>query len=138
MTTFRVPLAAALLGSLACVTVQPLRDPALSIPKANPPVVFVTYKDNSKVSIVQPHVSGDSLFGTWQGLNEPVATPLSAIRLIESKQPNPKRTTAMIVGLAALTAGAVWTFSLIATGTQSCDFARGGFDQYGNPVDQCK
>jgi len=133
MTVIRVPLAAALLGGLACVSVQPLRDPAVSIPKANPRVVFVTYNDNAKIPVSQPHVSGDSLYGTWQGVEEPVATPLSAVRLIEAKQPNAKRTTAMGVGLAALTAGAVWTFSLIATGSGACDNARGNTSQYGQP-----
>ena len=134
MSAVRVPLAAALLGSLACVSVQPLRDPAVSIPKANPQVVFVTYKDNSKIPVSQPHVSGDSLYGTWQGVNEPVATPLSAVRLIEAKQPNPRRTTAMVVGLAALTAGAVWSATLLIGGSGACDSARGNTDQYGNPL----
>lgn len=133
MTVIRAPLAVALLGSLACVTVQPMRDPALSIPKANPPVVFVTYKDNSKVSIVQPRVSGDSLFGTWQGLDEPVAVPLSAVRSIGAFQKDNKRTTLLIAGIAAATAGAVWSATLLIGGTGSCDTARGWTGQYGPP-----
>lgn len=137
MTVIRAPLAVALLGSLACVSVQPLRDPALSIPKANPPVVFVTYNDNSKIPLIQPHVSGDSLYGTWQGVNEPVATPLSAVRLIEAKQPSPKRTALMVAGLAAVTAGAVWTFSLITSGTEWCDWGKNEMNQYQTQGQQC-
>jgi len=134
MTVMRLPLVATLLGAMACATVQPLRDPAQSISSLKPQVVYVTYKDNSKIPVTAPRVSGDSLYGTWQGVNEPVATPLSAVRLIESKQPNPKRTTALIAGVAALTAGAVWTFSLVTRGNGACDSARGNTDQYGNPA----
>jgi len=137
MTIVRVPLVAALVGSLACVSVQPLRDPAQSIPKANPDVVFVTYNDNSKIPLVQPHVSGDSLYGTWQGLNEPVATPLSAVRLIEAKQPNSRRTVAMVAGLAAVTAGAIWTFSLVTKGTEWCDWPKNEMNQYQTTGQQC-
>ena len=137
MTVVRVPRVAALLGSLACVSVQPLRDPAQSIPKVAPQVVYVTYNDNSKIPVSQPHVSGDSLYGTWQGVNEPVATPLNMVRLIEAKQPNPKRTTAMVVGLAAVTAGAIWTFSLITKGTEWCDWAKNEMNQYQTAGQQC-
>jgi len=137
MTVVRVLLAAALLGSLACVSVQPLRDPAQSIPRVNPPVVYVTYKDNSKIPVTRPHVSGDSLYGTWEGVNEPVATPLSAVRLIESKQPNSRRTVAMVAGLAAVTAGAIWTFSLVTKGTEWCDWPKNTVDQYQTQGQQC-
>jgi hypothetical protein len=131
MTVVRVPLAALLLGSVACHTVQPLAVSA--IPQTNPPVVFVTYKDNSQVAVEQPRVSGDSLYGTWQGLDEQLAVPLSAVQSIESFQKNGTRTALLIAGIAAATAGAVWTFSLIATGDQACDFGRGNTDQQGIP-----
>lgn len=133
MTVIRAPLVVALLGSLACVTVRPLRDPAQSIPKVNPTVVFVTYNDNSKIPVAQPRVSGDSLFGAWQGLDEPVAVPLSAVRSIGAFQKDNKRTSLLIAGIAAAAAGAVWSATLLIGGTGACDTARGPTGQYGPP-----
>ncbi len=55
------------------VTWSGIVQPTVFIPEQNPPVVWVTYTDNSFVPVSEPKIVGDSLMGTWQGLAEPVA-----------------------------------------------------------------
>jgi hypothetical protein len=114
MLSIRVPLAALLLGTAGCRTVQPVRQPAQFIPQANPDVVVVIYNDNSQIPVSHPRMSGDTLIGTWLGVGDPVVAPLSQIQRIDAVQRNKKRTTFLIVGLAALTAGGVYALSQAA------------------------
>lgn len=111
-----VPLAAVLLCSVACATVQPLREPAQFISQKSPEVVWVTYKNRSIMGVAQPRVSGDSLFGTVQGAAyQPVAVPLSQVERIEAVVPDRKRTTLLVAGLTAFTV--VGVYALIQGGT---------------------
>ena len=132
MTVVRVPLAAILLASVSvgCHTVQPLA--VNSIPQVNPPVVFVTYKDNSQVAVEKPRVSGDSLYGKWQGLDEEVVVPLSAVQSIESLQRNPKRTLTAVVGISAATIAGTYLILKFAGLGRNCDASRGNTDQQGD------
>lgn len=109
MMGVRMPLVAVLLSSLGCMTLQPLNEPAESIPKANPKVVYVTYKNRSIMGVAEPRVSGDSLFGLVQGQsNRPLAVPLSQVERIEAILPDGKRTTLLVAGLAAATGVVVY------------------------------
>ncbi len=120
MSVVRVSLALVLLSTIGCATLQQVRQPAEFIPKNNPPVVYVTYTDNSIVPVAQPQIKGDSLLGTWQGLSEPVAVPLAQVQSVQAVQHNKKRTTLLIVGLTAFTAAGAWAVSQ-ATGNGSGD-----------------
>lgn len=105
------PVAAAalvLLAGTGCVTVQPVLQPAEFIPRANPDVVVVIYKDNSQVPVAKPRLVGDTLVGTWLGVGEPVSVRLSEIQRIDAKQRSRKRTVLMIAGVAVLAAGGTW------------------------------
>jgi hypothetical protein len=83
--------------------------------------VYVTLKDRSMVPVGQAQLSGDTLRGISQdGLEEPVALPMSAVETIEAKQKNQKRTTMMLVTLGVVGAGMVAGI-LVATGGDSCD-----------------
>jgi hypothetical protein len=121
----RVPLMAALLSSLACATMQPVREPAQFIPETKPPVVHVTFRNHSKVTFAQPRVRGDTLYGTVPGVSQPVAAPLSHIERIEAVQRDKKRTRWLIAGLGVLAAAGV--FALTQSGssgfTHPCDLA---------------
>jgi hypothetical protein len=121
------PLAAALLSGVACKTVQPM--PAQNIAAAQPDVVFVTYKDNSQVAVEKPHISGDSLYGTWQGLQEQLAVPLSAVERIESFQPDGKRTVTAVVGIGAASIAMTYLILKFAGSGTNCDYTRGNTDQ---------
>lgn len=120
MTIVRVPVLVVLLSSLGCATLQPLREPAQFISRENPKVVYVTYKNRSVVGVARPRVSGDSLFGTLQGQPAPVAMPLSRVQVIEAMQPDRRRTTLLIAGLAAFSITTVVV--LLQTGAEeSCN-----------------
>jgi hypothetical protein len=97
-----------LIGSLACASVQPVLQPAEFIPRTNPDLVLVVYKDNSEVPVAKPRLVGDTLVGTWVGVNEPVAVPLSEVQRIDAKQRSGKRTALLIAGVAVMAAGGIY------------------------------
>ena len=119
----RVSLVAALLGGLGCSSVQQVRQPGQFIPQARPALVVVTYNDNSQVPVSSPRVSGDSLLGTWAGLGEPVAVPLSQVRRIEAVQRDGKRTTLLIAGIVAGTVAGGYALSLAVQSGRACDYS---------------
>ena len=120
MVMGRVLLAAALLGSNGCATLQPVKNPVQFIPRANPQLVFVTYINRTKMFVAQPRVSGDSLFGTMHGRPHAVAVPLSQIRLIQARQLDWTRTGWLIAGLTVAAASSVWALGQTGAG-ESCD-----------------
>lgn len=124
MLSMRVPLAAVLLGGVGCATVQPVREPAQFIPRTNPELVLVVYNDNSEVPVAKPHMSGDTLIGTWAGLGESVVVPLSNVQRIDAVQRDKKRTTLAIAGLTAFTAGMVYAITQLGGGSNpACDYS---------------
>jgi len=122
MIVVRVSLVAILLSVVACVTVQPVQDPAQFIPRSKPDVVYVTYVNRTKMFVAQPRVSGDSLFGTIQGQSRPVAVSLGQIQRIEAVQHDRKRTTWMIAVLTVATASGMWALLHSGAG-DSCDYS---------------
>lgn len=98
----RIPLAV-LLTCVGCATLQSVHEPAQFIMKANPDVVYVTFRNHSKVTIVRPRVSADTLFGTVRGASRQLAAPLSHIARMEVVQRDTKRTRWLITGLSVLT-----------------------------------
>jgi hypothetical protein len=116
-----VPVATVLAGSMACAVVQPVRQPAQFIPATNPEIVVVTYKDNSQVPVSKPQMNGDTLIGTWAGLGEPVAVPLSDVQRVDARQHSPKRTAMLIAGVAALTASGTYAIVRVAVSGRNCD-----------------
>jgi hypothetical protein len=117
MALHRVPFAGLLLVAAGCVTVQKVK-PAEFIPQHNPPMVWVTATDNSYTPVAQPRIDGDSLKGTWAGLQEPVAISLNEIQSVQAKLPSPKRTVMLVGIVAASVTGVVYT---IATAGNSGD-----------------
>jgi hypothetical protein len=115
MSLARVSLAFVLFSAIGCATVQPVPNAAQFIDQKHPPVLYVTYTDNSSVSVSQPRISGDSLFGMAPGVSgsEAVAVPLHDVSEIRAPQPDHKRTVALIVALGALTAGGVYTLTQV-------------------------
>ena len=124
MSSLRGPAAGlVLLGTVACTSVQQVREPAQFIPQAKPAVVVVFYHDNAQVPVADPRISGDTLLGTWAGLGEPVAVPLSEVRRMEAVQRSSSRTTFLIAGLTALTVGGVYAISSMGGSGSVCDAA---------------
>lgn len=132
MLSLRGPLAALLLGGVGCASVQPVQQPTQYIPHMNPDIVVVTFNDNSKVAVAKPHMSGDTLIGTWAGLGEAVVAPLNQVQRIDAVQRDRKRTTFLIAGLAAFTAVGVYAVIQATNGGgRVCDYSNGG------PGDNC-
>jgi hypothetical protein len=115
MAFTRVSLAGLLLVAAGCKTVQSVQ-PAEYIPQHSPPVVWVTYTDNSFVPVAQPRIVGDTLKGTWAGLQEPVSISLSEIKTVQAKMSSPKRTIMLVSVLALATGGVAYTIATAGNG----------------------
>lgn len=125
-------LAAVLLASTACSTVRPVTQPAQFFSRSQPDMVVVTYTDNSQVPVAAPKLNGDTLVGTWAGLGEPVAVPLSEVRQIDARQSAPRRTAVMVTMLAFATGFGIWGFTQLSReGGRVCDYTAGA------PQDNC-
>ena len=113
MSLARVSLALVLFSGIGCATVQPVPNAAQFIDQKPPPVLYVTYTDNSSVPVSQPRISGDSLFGTAPGAagSEAVSVSLHDVSEIRAPQPDHKRTVELIVAIGALTAGGVYSLT---------------------------
>ena len=110
-----VALGGLVLAVAGCHVVKPVQ-PTVFIPEHNPPVVWVTYTDNSFVPVSSPKIVGDSLTGTWQGLQEPVAISLKEIQTVQAKMPAPKRTIMLVTVVTAATVGVAYTIATAGNG----------------------
>jgi hypothetical protein len=111
----RVPLLGLLLAVAGCMTVKRVQ-PAEYIPQHNPEVVWVTYTDQSFVPVSRPKIVGDSLLGTWQGLQEPVRISLKEIQTVQARLPAPKRTALLFTVIGVSAAGALYTLATAGSG----------------------
>jgi hypothetical protein len=119
MALNRVPMVGLLLAAAGCVTVSKVQ-PAEYIPKVNPAMVWVTTNDNAFTPVSQPQIVGDSLKGTWAGLQEPVAISLSEIRTVQAKMPSPKKTIMLVTVLGLAAGGVAYGLSQGTNGPQGC------------------
>lgn len=130
----RLTLSALVLGAVACSSVQTVRDPAQYM-SGRPDFVLAVFNDGSEMPISNPQLRGDTLFGTWQGLNEPVAAPLAQLRRIDAIQRDSKRTALLVVGLATASGVITYGFTRFTVNTGVvCSWDR-GVDDRGNPGD---
>jgi len=133
MALNRISFAGLLLTVTGCMTVRKIQ-PAEYVPKYSPTVVWVTATDNSYTPVSQPHIAGDSLEGTWVGLQEPVAIPLSQIQYVQAKMSSPKRTIMLVSGLAVVSTAVVYTFLTAGSGGGGVPCP---LDKNGQPVNFC-
>ena len=115
MALARVSLALVLFSTIGCATVRPVMDPAQFVAEKRPAALYVTYNDNSSVSVSQPRISGDSLYGTTPGVEgaEPVAVPLHDLTSIRAPQHDKSKTALLIAAIAAGTAGGVFALTQV-------------------------
>ena len=104
------PLAGLLLVAAGCVTVQKVK-PAQFIPAHKPQMVWVTTTDNALTPVFGPEMVGDTLKGTWAGLQEPVAISLGQIQYVQAKMPSPKRTAILATVLTVTVGGAIYSIA---------------------------
>jgi hypothetical protein len=127
-----VALGGLVLAVAGCHVVKPVQ-PSVFIPQHNPPVVWVTYTDNSFVPVAGPKIVGDSLVGTWQGLQEPVAISLKEIQTVQAKMPAPKRTVMLVTVLTLTVGGAIYSVAQGNTGPSDPCIQT----EKGTPTDYC-
>lgn len=137
MKVQRFTASALLLAAVACSSVQTVKDPAAFM-ATHPEQVLVIYEDRSEVPIADPKLRNDSIIGTWDGLGEPVALPMSRISRIDAVQKDTKRTVLFIGGLAATTGLTIWGLSQTTTDYgEVCDYNRpgggGNFQEFAGP-----
>ena len=134
MALNRVLLAGLLLAVAGCTTVRSVQ-PAVYIPQHSPTMVWVTYTDNSFVPVAQPQMVGDTLKGTWAGLQEPVAISLNEIKTVQARLPAPKRTVLLFTVLGVSSAGLL--YSLATAGTSGDPNFYGCPRVKGTPLGSC-
>ena len=83
-------------GIAACTSVRPI-SPKVYLEDNAPPVVWVTYNNNTLVAIAEPEVRRDTLRGTLQG--ERIKIPLSEIHSVQAKVPDHTKTALLLSGL---------------------------------------
>jgi len=124
MKLARLSLTALFLGGVACSSVQTVRNPAQYF-ATNPAMVVVIYNDNSEVPVANPQMRGDTVVGTWQGLDEAVAVPLSDVQRIDAVQKDPRKTATFIAALVGLAAVTTYGFvRAVHSSGEICDFFR--------------
>jgi hypothetical protein len=135
MSLARISLASVLFSAIGCATVQPVPNPAQFIDQKHPPVLFVTYSDNSSLPVSQPRISGDTLFGTTPGVagSEAVAVPLHDVTAIRARQPDHTKTVLLIVAIGGLTGAGAYALSQ-AVGSGSCGSNGFHYEGGGTPV----
>src|SRR5262245_45029140 len=114
MKVQRLTATALVLAAVACSSVQTVKDP-VAFMATYPDQVLVTYEDRSEVPIAAPRIRNDSIVGTWDGLGEPVALPMSRVARIDAVQKDAKRTALFIGGLALGTGLTIWGMSQATT-----------------------
>lgn len=107
----------------ACASVQPVQDPSRFIAEANPAVVYVTHSNRAQLAIEAPRVSGDTLMGTWQGRDGPIAIPLSQVTAMSARQHDRRRTTFFAIGVATVTLVGIYAIIEANSGEELvCDY----------------
>lgn len=92
-----------LLMMTACSTMQPVAQPRDFLEANRPAVVWVSKSsDQTMLALNAPQLVGDSIVGFVEGEYSEIA--LSQIRAMQARQYSRGRTTAFVVGAAALTA----------------------------------
>ena len=121
---FLLPFAL-LLWLSACHKWVPLEPPVQqAIEESGPGTVRITLADGSRVTVKEPHVSGDSLVGaveesTWERgklrwEDRMIEIPLGSVQQIEERRAN---TPATVVTVLGVTLGAMVVVGLISCGT---------------------
>lgn len=98
---------AALLGTAACSSVQPVANAREFIPAHQPSRVWVVNTKNEAYMLHQPRVSGDSIIGTLNG-GRVMKIPIANAQLVEAKQRDKTKTLVVAVVGGVVVAGTVY------------------------------
>ena len=106
-------LLAGAIATGACMSVQRV-EPAQYFDRYAPPVVWVTYGDNTMVPLAQPEIRRDTLRGMREGTR--VKIPLRDIRSVEAKAPNHAKTALLITGIGVAAISSLYVLAVSQSG----------------------
>jgi hypothetical protein len=104
----RVLCAAALLGAVACSSIQPVMNAREFIPSNRPQRVWVVNQQNESYVLTFPRVEGDNIVGTLMNSDQPFSIPIQNAQLVEAKQRDKKKTLVAGLVLGGVVGGVVF------------------------------
>jgi hypothetical protein len=119
-------------GFGACTSVRHVQ-PAAYLEDNSPPVVWVTYINNTVVTVAEPVFKRDTLRGMLQGTR--VKIPLGEIRSVEARVHDRTKTALLLSALGVAAISGLY-FGFISksegAGSEGC-----GTDGYGDLIPEC-
>lgn len=125
-----VTLLVAVVG--ACTSVRHIQ-PTTYLEDNAPPVVWVTYPNNTVVAVAEPVVKRDTLRGVLQG--ERVKIPLGEIRSVQAKVPDHTKTALLLTAMGVVAVSTLYVGFISKSkgeGLNGC-----GTDGYGDVIQEC-
>ena len=135
----KMPVAGLLLGLVAagaCTSVRPIY-PTTYLEEHAPPVVWVTYKNNTVVPVGEAEVRRDTLRGTLEGAR--VKIPLAEIQTVEAKVRDGTKTALLLgtFGVVAVSTLYVAFISQSGSGGNGGEVVYCPVDVRGRPTGSC-
>jgi hypothetical protein len=136
MKTRQAAAAFSLLGLAACMSLQPVAEPARFIAETKPEMVYVTQGSGAIFEVMNPTLSGDTLIGTRLGsARHPVVLPWKYVQQISTMRRNKSRTVMLLAGITVASAVSVYAFTQGQNGhaAWACDYNTNALDGNGAP-----
>lgn len=115
-----------------CASIQPLWQPERFITDKSPGVVYVTSGANLVTAVVDPRVSGDTLYGVSQGSQRPIAISLDHVG-VSARRLHAGRTALLVVTITGFTglAAAVAFSDNHEDNSWTCNYTTDAIEQNG-------
>jgi hypothetical protein len=124
-------------GVSACTSVRRVQ-PTEYLAENAPPLVWVTYGDNSIVPLADAEIRRDTLRGILQGNHQRVKIPLGQVRSVEAKVPNHAKTALLLGGLGVAAVSSVYFLLISQAGSNGVgESVYCGTDTRGRPLGYC-
>ena len=136
MSNHRVVLIGLLLGVVpvgACTSVRSIQ-PVAYLEDHAPPVVWVTYTNNTVVPIADPDFKRDTLRGTLQGAR--IKIPMGEIQSVEARVHDGRKTAFLLTGLGVAAISSMYFIFISKAGSNTSDQTC-GLDREGDPLLDC-
>ena len=117
----------------ACTSVRSIH-PTTYLESNAPPVVWVTYTNNTVVTVAEPEVKRDTLRGTLDGAR--VKIPLADVQSVQAKVRDGRKTALLVTTLGVAVVSALYVGFISQAGSNASD-ATCGLDHNGDPVQDC-
>lgn len=122
------------IGLPACTSLKQV-EPAEFLAANSPDVLWVTQAGNALVPVAKAEIVGDTLKGTWEGTQRPVAIALADVQRVEARVPDKTKTILLFTTLGAGAVSAVYFMWISKAGPMPAPTC--GYDQRGFPIPYC-